>query len=288
MTPAVQPRRASRTWLWLCALVLGLWTAAPARAEVAAADAEALLRLTGIWDQLDGLPQQVADGFVAGMRTAGREPTAEDEERIRRLVQGVYAAPRMRALMIQTVGTMGRAPEVRSVLRWYDSAPGKALAEADAAAARAGPETPQQLTQAAAELQAMPEARRQLLQAILRDSRGAELVAQLFFSTAMATVRGLRSLQPQAPGVSADDVARDLEAQRPQMLQAAGTYLMVVMTRRYRTLSDSHLAQYGELLGSPSGQHVNLLMFQAIEAAMVDAAEELGRQLPSLSPGASS
>lgn len=270
----------------LLVLFCGFMAAAPATAQIDAATAEALMRKSGLWLQLEGIAQQVRSGTLAGLARAESPPSATELERVTTAVEAAYAADRLRAVALATLTSGVDARQVTALRRWFDSAPGRAITQLEEASSADDSDPQVLMQQGSALLEAMPAERRALLVELVQVSRTAEVVTELTINTTLAAMRGLASVQPDAPADAIEQLGAALDAQRPQMLQGFTVLSTAAFAKTYRGLSTADLARYLEFQKSAAGQHFNTVGARALEAAMVDASTEYGRRLPATRDGA--
>lgn len=252
-----------------------------------AATAEQLMKKSGLWLQLDGIAPSVKAGFSAAVRSAQGAVSEAEQARLAQAVDESYAATRLRGVA-QGVFVRELEPRHLAVLnRWYDSALGRRITQVEEAAS-ADTTEPAAVMQAGNELlEAMPSQRRALLRGILEATKGAELLADITINTALATQRGLASvLPPPAGSPSPQELRQSIEAQRAQMEENFGVFLMAAMARVYAGTDTPALSQYLDFLRGDAGRHFNGVAGRALDAALTDASAELGRRLPGTREGA--
>lgn len=265
-----------RAWAWL--LTLGL-IGLPAQAQVEPAQAEALMRQAGLWTQVDTLAAQVRAGFAAAAAQQGDKATPAQTERVMRAINLAFAPDRLRADLKATLSQGLQAQHLQTVQAWYTSNLGQRIAAMDRAAAARTDPVPL-MEQGTLQLQAMPAARREQLQQMVDVVQGAELLAGLAINTALAVQLGAQSVQPEAPGLSAQAMREQLQLQRPRLVETFRRLMLASTAGSYAGLSDDDVAHYLGFLQSAAGRHVTEVSMKAFEAAMVRASGELGRRLP--------
>jgi hypothetical protein len=263
-------------------LALCLTLLAPAaQAEGADAAAEALMKKSGLWQQLDSLAPQVRAGMFAAIGNAGARPSAAEEARLGQAVDESYATPRLRSV---AGGVMARGLQQRHVAvlnRWYDSALGQRITKIEEAAAADTTPPEATLQQGQALLEAMPSPRRALLAGIVEATKSAELMVNITINTVLATQRGLASvLPPGQQGPSHQELRATLDAGRAQMQDNFNAYLVAAMARTYTAVPTPELTEYLAFLRGDAGRHFSDITGQALDAAITEASAELGRRLP--------
>ena len=276
---------------FLASLIAGLSLLMPslnAGAQTDVSTAEALMRSSGMWEQLTSIAPQVLSGFVEGASRTASKPSSAEIERLSKTIGDAYSSDRLRSSALAIFRTGTKAVHVPALRRWYSSRVGKRITslEETASAAQTNPQAVVQ--QGTALLATMAATRRALLEEFVVVTRSAETVTQISIDTALAAQRGVLSMTPNSPHDSMDDLRSALEAQRPQLLKAFTGLSLASYATAYAELPTSELAQYTEFLKSEPGKHFTDVGLKAFSAALVEAAAELGRRLPGTKDGANS
>jgi hypothetical protein len=273
--------------LTLCALLLAPAAHGPAWAQ--GGDAEALMKKSGLWQQLDSLAPQVRAGMLAAMDKAGARPSAEEQQRLGQAVDESYAAARLRGVAGGVIA-QGLEPRHLNVLnRWYDGALGRRITLIEEAAAADATPPDATMQQGQALLEAMPSTRRAALAGIVEATKSAELMVSITINTVLATQRGVASVLPQGQqGPTQQELRALLDAGRERMQDNFSAYLVAAMARTYAELPTPELTQYLDFLRGDAGRHFSDITGRALDAAITDASAELGRRLPGTRDGARS
>jgi hypothetical protein len=249
------------------------------------ATAERLLRRSGLWSQLEGMAPRLRAGMAQGAQQGGRELSAEETERLGRAVDVAYAAPRLRSTAMRSL-TRHMPPEhVDAVEAWFASPVGAAITKMEESASDETSDPTQKLKEGAARLQGMASDRRALLRRIMQLSKAAETGAAMAINTALGVRQGLRSVRPDAPGPSEEEVRSMLEAQRPRMEQAFSAMAEASAAMVYEAANDEQLTLYARFLDSPPGRQFTDVVGQALDAVFLEAATVLGRAMPGTRDG---
>lgn len=266
-------------YLFLSAALLG---AGGASAEVDKATAESLMRKSGLWEQLDSIAAQIEAGLPQIFAQSGQKPGADELDRVSRAIRESYAAKRLRQVGVDLISQKLGGKHVAALQRWFDSSIGQTVTrlEEQASADTADPQA--QMRQGVALLKNSPPARRRLLEELVKESRAAEAAVQITINGALAAMRGVASVSPNAPGMmSAAELRAALEAQRSQMLQGFSAMTLAGFAKAYEQLPTDSLQSYVTFLKSEAGSHFNDLGIEALDAALTEAAAEFGRRAPS-------
>lgn len=249
-------------------------------AEIDAASAESLLRKSGMWQQLADIGPQAEAGMQDMLAQGGVAPAEEEKARVTRVIREAFAAARLRAVSVRVVASGTQAEHLPALRGWFDSPVGQAVTRIEEAASAANADPLAAMEQGARLLKAMPGERRALLEQLLEATDAAEGMVRIAIGTALAAHRGVMSVTPDAPGPSPAQLRAALEAQRPQMLKAYGALMLASFAQVYEPLASGDLQQYVAFIRSPAGAQFNEVAMDAMEAALLDAASEMGRRLP--------
>lgn len=268
-----------------CCLAALLALATLAHAEIDRPAAESLVRKSGLWEQFGGMGPQVEAGMQQALTQAGVAPAASELARIKRVVQAAYAPERMRSVSTGVIAARMQAQHLNALARWFDSPQGQAVTRAEEAASAANADPEAALKEGVALLKSMPAERRKLLEDLLAVTRAADALVQITISTTIAAQVGAASARPGAPAPSAAEIRALLERQRPQMLQAFSAMLLASFAQVYAPIPSPQLRQYVSFIRTPAGTEFNEAALAALEAALTDAAAEMGRRLPGTRDG---
>jgi len=264
-------------FLFLSAVLLG---AGGVHAQIDSATAESLLRKSGLWEQLGSIAEQTEAGLPGIFAQSGAKPSADELARITRIIRESYSAQRLREVSMGVISKKLSAGHVPELQRWFDSAVGQTITTLEEQASADIGDPQAQLRQGVALLQKSPQARRQLLEELLKGTRSAEVMTQITINTSLAAVRGVASVSPQARTLSEGELKAALEAQRPKMMQGFSAMALAGFARTYASLSTEHLRSYVAFLKSDAARQYNDLCVEALDAALTEAAADLGRKLP--------
>lgn len=281
-------RRRIQVALLGLALALAGALAPAARAATSEAVAEQLMRKSGLWAQLAEVAPQVRATVVNGMDQAPQRPSDADKRALLKAFDDAYTVQRLRGAGLATIVRHTDDRHVPVLIQWFDSALGKTVAQLEAKAL-ADPQDPQVQAQEGVALFRQQTAERQrMLQELVKVTRGGELLANIGINTAMAVFQGAAAAaassanppaSPEAQAEQAQAVRRTLEAQRPRMVELYNGLTLAGYARMYDPLPTVDLQAYLAFLQTEAGQHLNEVIMQAFDAAMVAASTELGRIL---------
>jgi hypothetical protein len=187
----------------------------------------------------------------------------------------------LRSVSVALIAKKLDARYVPELQRWFDSSIGNTVTKLEEQAS-ADPEDPQlQIQKGLALLEKLTPVRRQLLDDLVVATHVVEAMTQITINTSLAAFSGAASVAPQAPAMSASQLKAALEAQRPQMAQGFSVLALAGFAKAYDSLPTEHLQRYVAFLKSAAGKHFNALGIESLNAALMEAAADLGRRLPS-------
>jgi hypothetical protein len=265
-----------------------LLIAGGAHAQVESATAESLLRKSGLWEQLASIAPQIQAGLPALLTQLGTKPSDVELSRMSRVIGDAYSATRLRLVSAGVVSQRLNKEHVAELQRWFESPLGRSITKLEEAASAEGGDPQTVLQQGAVMLQKLPQTHRSLLEDLVTETKVAEAMFQITINTAVAVQQAAAGAAPHAPRMPEGDLRAALEAQRPQLLKAISTMALVGFARTYATLSPSQVQDYVNFTKSGAGSHFNAICIVALDAALTDAAAELGRNLPRTKEAANS
>ena len=269
----------TRSFRALC--LAAVLAAAPlAHADIDRASAELLVRQSGLWEQLDSVAPQIEAGMRQAMTRARVAPADSEQARIARVIRSAYAADRLRALSAGVIASRVQAEHLDALRAWFDSPLGATVTRAEVTTFRGDRNADAARKEGFRLLAPMPLQRRQLLQDLLDATHAAESMVQVAISTALAVHLGAASATQAGPLPSEARARAVLEAQRPQMLKSFTALTLASFARAYDGLPEDDLRAYIAFVRSPAGADFNDASLHALQAALTDAATQMGQRLP--------
>lgn len=243
-----------------------------------AATAESLMRMSGMWEQLEQVAPRVRAGIAAGAARSGQRPSEAEGERLSRAIDHAYAVQRLRAACRAAISTSLTKTHVEALQRWYDSESGRHISNLERAQPPQGRQAA--LRQGTVLLGEMSAARRRALAELVVVSRSAEMQTELIIGTALAVHEGTASVSPDAARPSLEEIKEALDQRRQDMIRGFSASSLASFAVAYASLSAAELEAYVDFLKSDAGRHYHSVAMRAFGAAMLDAAAELGRAAP--------
>lgn len=268
-----------KTFRALAGGILFLLANASAWAQIDAQAAEALMKKSGLWQQLAEIPAQMQASVQEIAATSEEKLSATQIARLQQAAAAAYAAERLQSTTRGLIAARLEQKHLPALDAWLDSGLGQKIRRLEEAAAADPRDTQAKLQDGVARLQGLDAARRALLTEFVAATRSAEALTNFSIDTLVAMRQGLSSVTADETGPSLQDLRAALQAQRPQMLETYAMVSTALSALHYASLPDEELAQYLVLLKSEAGRRYTDVGVQALTDALVDSALEFGRRL---------
>lgn len=261
----------------VCGLMLLAATAA--RAQLSAAQAEQLMKLSGGWAQIASMVPQMRESFDDGLSKVEKDLGPGVREKAKAEAARAFTADRLRASARKTLAEGVRANHVPELLAWYQSPGGQRITQAEERAAEEDARTDQETRTRAggAVLQAATPERRQVLQRVVEVTRAGSATTDIVINLGLAVSSSIARLTGKPPAMNETQLRAEIEAQRPQMTRAFEGLALANAALIYKDLPDELVADYVKFMAGAAGDHFNDLTNRAIEAALLEAFSAIGR-----------
>jgi hypothetical protein len=265
----------------LCAaLTAAACWASPAQAEVSEAVAERVMRDSGMWQQVADIGPQLKQGFE---QAALRPPAdlgsggAEGLQRLAAATEDAFGPLALRLAVRREVAARLDPQHLPALQAWLASPEGQRITAREVAksAERGDSTARQQLGEQT--LAASPPERRALLDRFMAVSRNAEVVSSTMLNMMLALQSGVARAMGRQDLPPLQDLRVRMEPQRQQMEQQLAPLVLSLAADMYAPISDTDLRAYVDFQASPPGQHFTEVAIRALDAAVAQSAEELGR-----------
>jgi Uncharacterized protein conserved in bacteria (DUF2059) len=246
---------------------------------LAAADpVDELMHKSGLWKQIGEFEPTMQAG-IAQSQWEGKRLDEDALRALRRAAAAGYAPDRMRAAVSRQIASELAPRDIREVMAWLSTDLGKRVTAAEEKASE--PAQAQRLADAGSKaLAKLPRARRALIERLVKATRAAEFNASLLIDTTVGVMRGIELVTPQdGDGPDTEDVVAGIEARKPALVEAMKAESAAAFAVAYESLRDADLEKYVRFAESPLGGRYHDVTSRALEAALADAAHEMGRQL---------
>lgn len=267
------PVRSDLRGLLALSITVAFGLAAAGDEGVHDAAASALLRLSGMERQIDGMPAQI----LAGMATQSAGMAPEIRAALQRLVPQEYAPPTLKRDVLARIRGAMQAAHAQAAMRWLESPTGRRITRLEEA--MSAPAAMAKLQAYATGLQQQPpsEARLALVDRLDAVSGATELTLDLTLATMLAVAIALdaASASPHATQV----LRQRVDGQRAQLRPAMREATRLSFLYAYRELPDGDLERYIAFLETDAGAWYNRTLGGALVGALTASATDLGHSL---------
>jgi hypothetical protein len=250
-----------------------------ALAETDEATAEALMRDSGIWKELGLVSPQVHGSLARALAADNQDRETSVLERMEMAVDAAYAPQRLRRTALEVVMQETDETHLPAIREWFASEIGTKIANIEDAAPADKDQRNQMTEKGASLLKATLPSRRALLQNILNASRAVEITSVITINSTVAALRAVADANPEAPIPSEEKLRSELDNSRERIEQALNVEFLQVCAGMYAEIPDAKLREYGAFLDSPAGQHLSVVLGNAIDASLRSGAKRLGREI---------
>lgn len=275
MNKLLLPRRLlSMLTLGLSVLAMPL-QAAPAK--LTAQTAEALVKASGLTDQLPSIAPSVATGLTTNPGFASNL-SEEQLQIVLHAFSNAYAPTRLAADIAAELPAGLKQDAAQEALKWFESDLGRKITALEDASSKAAAD-PATLEQAQELYQRLSPRRIERYQRLIKASDVAESSAQLVIDTAIGTTYGVASTTGSTTPPNLDEIRTEISRKREDMVEQLRGQFSVLFASAYQSLPESELDEYLAFVESPSGQAFHKAMAAAIDRALIKAAREAGKQI---------
>lgn len=267
---------------WMAGLLVasGLLAGAPAWAEVSETVAEKLMRDSGMWDQVADLGPQLKQSFEQAAANPPAELGPGGGESLRRLAaatEEAFSAPSVRRAVRRAMAARLDPQHLPALQAWLASAVGQRITAREVAKSAERGDGAERQKQGEQTLAAAAPERRALLQRFVTVSRNAETVSSTMLNLMLSVQSGVARALGRNDVPPLQVLRERMEPQRLQMEQQVAPLVLTLAADMYAPLSDADLRAYVDFQSSPPGQHFTDTALRALDAAVAQSAEELGR-----------
>ncbi len=263
-------------WMRPAAAALCLLAASLAQAQISEKEAEALMRVSGMWQQLANTAPAMRAGFAQSLDAPGAALAPETRQKLLASADAAFVAERMQAVARKSLAERVRMAHVPALQAWFATSDGQKLTAAEVADSARDASSEAEVKAGLAILQAAPEPRRRLIGRIAEVTRAAEIGGDMMVNLIVGTALGMSRVAPAPQPFDEARLRAQLAEQRPQLQQAVLGIVLTSFARSYRALPDDVLDRYASFLASAAGEHYTDVGVGAMETAMLDAVGRIG------------
>jgi phytoene dehydrogenase-like protein len=196
-----------------------------------------------------------------------------------------FAADVLRAAVRSALAVRVPPAQVPALEGWLGSELGRRITALEVMASRPERDSERVIRSGIQRLAEASEERQRLIESLVESARAAESITDMTINVAVAVQRGMANVRPELPMPPVTSLREAFAGQRAQMLQAYRGMSQAVFADTYKGLSEAELTSYLEFLRGAAGRQFLKATMQAMEQALVQAAEKLGGRLPGVKPG---
>jgi hypothetical protein len=253
-------------------LLIGLWAAGMAQAQLNEAQAEQLMKLSGQWEQLESVATQMREGLLQGLAAGEKPASAEVQQKVKAAAAAAFEVERIRGAARRAVAENTRVVYLPELLGWYQSPVARRISQAEVEdTARAEADIKARTQRGMALVQAASPQRQQLLVRLVEVTRAPRSSADIIINMGSMLPLALMRFDPTAKQVPEAELRAAMEDQRPQLIQAFETISLAGFAIAYQGLPDEALAAYANFMASAAGDHYTDIGEKAFEAAILAA-----------------
>ena len=250
-----------------------------AMAAVAPEAAQELVKKSGLWLEIDSLGGQVRAGMASALARDGGAQAEARRTRLLGCAATAYGTDAMRAMAVDAVAGALQPADVPALLAWYDGELGRRVAGMEQVSAAQVTDPAERLRRGEQALRTASARRKTSLQAILAETRSADIMADTAIEMAIAVRQGLAMADPSATPGAIADIKADLAAKRPQLVERYAQMGLPAYAFAYDGLADDELRRYADYLASPAAKAYSDGAVRGVARALTDASVTLGRCL---------
>lgn len=260
-------------WALLAVLLSGLGLA---QAQVDRAVAQALLKKSDQWHYQPALIEDLQRSAVQQFKQHGTEPTEPQTARFTAVVAEVYAVRRVQEAYVGLLAQRLDAQHAPVLQRWFDSPLGRKVLVAETMGNR---DIDVFRKEASAVWAKAPSERKDVIAQLVQAKRVPELMTEVTIHSSLVAIYGdIKMLD--SPRESAEEFLPEVvKAMRSQAVPEFFRVMPTAFGKIYARLSTAELQSYLDFAQSAAGEHYYSVSLQAWNAALVEATEQIGREL---------
>lgn len=247
-----------------------LLAATGAQAQISDSQAEALMRLSGQWAQLESLSEQMRSGLLEGLSKDGSQVPEATQAQVKAAAAQAFTVERARQLAQRSVAENTRTEHLAELMRWYESPVARRITQAEVEdTARADNDLQARTQRGMALVQASSPQRQQLLVRLVEVTRAPRAGADIIINMGVQLPLALARLVPPPQPLDEAQLRATMEDQRAQITQAFEVITLAGFAIAYEGLPDEALEAYAKFMATAAGEHFNDVGVAALEAAIL-------------------
>lgn len=256
-----------------CLLVAGSAVAAD---RISTETADAIARKSGVVDQLADFGPSMRAGITTNPELASKM-TEEQLGTLLKAFEAAYAPARLAADINAELVKQLKPAAAKDALTWLESELGIRITALENSATELAND-PEKMAAAQKLLERLPPRRAERYIALMKATGADESGAQIVLNSSLGMAYGASATLGSTPP-SLDELRKELEKGRPQMVEALGNAYIAMFASVYQGLAETELDQYLAFAESASGKAYHKAITAALDHALTNAAKEAGRQV---------
>ncbi|NJM34054.1 MAG: DUF2059 domain-containing protein [Rhodomicrobium sp.] len=254
-----------------------LWICLPPQIVLADGLSRELIEKSGLEVTVMQMPASMASGIQQieqrGIKVDEKFRAAWDDA-----AQTVYRADRILAAVEDALQDL-TIEERRGLIAYYDTPAGQRIRMLEEQAV--SPEVQSAILAYAPKFMSdkANSERMKLYRQIDEATNASNLNTELGMKVAYATAIGMANEGTEGPKLDSAEVAKQIEAQRPQMLQEMQQFMLLVCAYAYRELTVEEIEAYLKFLQAPAAKKFVTITMQSISKELAAQAESFGAEL---------
>ncbi len=269
----------AKVWLWTVLLFL-LTNIAYAQNPNDAILQELYLK-SGMQKQVEQVPLIIRASFdqVAAGDDQIQKLPANLVSSMKRLAPEAFNPKSLKNIVLAELKAKLMDSEVKEVLKWLDSPIGIKITRLEEAAST--PEAFNEMQQYVSQLQKAPPSpqRLEILRNLDSAVKGNENAVDIAINTQIAITLAIMATFPLEQQRPLDDVAREMEKNRPAIEAEVRAQGFISMLYAYRSLTEEEIKRYTNFLTSPAGSKYQSVATAAFKKAFLEGSVKWGKAI---------
>ena len=258
------------------AALLTLAGYAAAADRISSETAAAIAQKSGVVDQLADFGPSMRAGITTQPELASKMTEAQLGT-VLKAFETAYAPSRLSADIDAELVKLLKPAAAKDALAWLESDLGVRITALENGATELAND-PEKMAAAQKLLERLPPRRAERYIALMKATGADESGAQIVLNSSLGIVYGAAAALGSSPP-DLDALRKELEAGRPQMVEAIGNTYIVMFASVYQDIAEADLDKYLAFAESPSGKAYHKAITVALDVALTNAAKEAGRQI---------
>ena len=268
----------AKTILWMIFLLM---LPVIAKAQHQNERIQSLYVKSGIDKQVRQMPLLIQTGVIEALEQDDRikDMPRRTKSAISGSVQQSFSPERFKKTIIKEVKASMTVKDLDNVLKWLDSPLGKKLTRLEEAASN--PEAFSEVKKFAARLKQTPPAanRLDILRRLDAAVKATETNVEIAMNTQLAVAFAVVKSLPQEQQGSLEDIAAQLEKNRPRIEAAMKSQTLIFALYAYQDLTDGELEAYIKFATSPAGFKYHRATMSGFKKALLNGSLKWGNSI---------